>query len=38
MAIVRLGAFDYLLKPCDIDVLLDKIYAAHDSKSGSTLH
>jgi FixJ family two-component response regulator len=32
MAIVRLGAFDYLLKPCDIEVLLDKIYAAHDRK------
>jgi DNA-binding NtrC family response regulator len=38
MAIVRLGAFDYLLKPCDTEILLDKIYAAHDSKAGFTLH
>jgi DNA-binding NtrC family response regulator len=38
MAIVRLGAFDYLLKPCDTEALLDKIYAAHDSKAGFTLH
>ena len=33
MAIVRHGAFDYLLKPCDIDELLDKIHAAHDRKT-----
>ena len=38
MAIVRLGAFDYLLKPCDIEALLDKIYAAHDLKVGAALH
>ena len=38
MAIVRLGAFDYLLKPCYIENLLDKIYAAHDHKVGATLH
>jgi DNA-binding NtrC family response regulator len=38
MAIVRLGAFDYLLKPCDIEALLDKIYAAHDRKVGAALH
>ena len=37
MAIVRLGAFDYLLKPCDIEALLDKIYAAHERKVGATL-
>ncbi len=35
MAIVRLGAFDYLLKPCDIDALLDRIYAAYDRKIGA---
>ena len=38
MAIVRLGAFDYLLKPCEIEALLDKIYAAHDRKVGAALH
>jgi FixJ family two-component response regulator len=38
MAIVKLGAFDYLLKPCDIEDLLDKIYAAHDHKVDATLH
>ena len=38
MAIVRLGAFDYLLKPCDTETLLDKIYAAHDRKVGAALH
>jgi DNA-binding response OmpR family regulator len=37
MAIVRLGAFDYLLKPCDIEALLDKIYAAHERKVAATL-
>jgi len=37
MAIVRLGAFDYLLKPCDIDALLDRIYAAYDRKVGAIL-
>ncbi|MCU0560768.1 MAG: response regulator [Desulfobacterales bacterium] len=25
---VRLGAYDYLLKPCDVDLLLDKIQSA----------
>jgi FixJ family two-component response regulator len=38
MSIVRLGAFDYLLKPCDTEALLDKIYAAHDRKAGANLH
>ena len=33
---VRLGAYDYLLKPCDVDQLLDKIQAAlkQDSSIG----
>ena len=31
---MRLGAYDYLMKPCDIDVLLDKIYGAYESKTG----
>lgn len=29
---MRLGAFDYILKPCDIEELLGKIEAAHHSK------
>ena len=29
---MKLGAFDYLLKPCDIDVLLDKVKEAADRK------
>ena len=29
---MRLGAFDYILKPCDIEDLLGKIEAAHKSK------
>ncbi|MFZ0613125.1 MAG: response regulator [Desulfobacterales bacterium] len=38
MAIVRHGAFDYLLKPCDIEDLIDKIHAAYDRKAGTVLH
>lgn len=30
---MRLGAFDYILKPCDIEELLRKIEAAHQSKA-----
>ncbi len=29
---MKLGAFDYLLKPCDIDVLLGKVKEAADRK------
>ncbi|MDY0041669.1 MAG: response regulator [Desulforhabdus sp.] len=29
---MRLGAFDYILKPCDIDQLLEKIYEAYSLK------
>ena len=30
---MRLGAYDYLLKPCDIDQLMEKINGAFDVKS-----
>ena len=29
---MRLGAYDYLMKPCEIDVLLDKLNEAADKK------
>jgi len=29
---MRLGAFDYLMKPCDIDVLIEKVNAATKKK------
>ena len=29
---MKLGAFDYLMKPCDIDVLLEKVREAVDHK------
>jgi DNA-binding NtrC family response regulator len=31
---MRLGAHDYLMKPCDMDLLITKIHAAKDKKSG----
>jgi len=30
---MKIGAFDFLLKPCKMDVLLEKINAAYDRKS-----
>ena len=30
---MKLGAFDFLMKPCDMDVLLEKINRAHERKS-----
>ncbi|MBI4858756.1 MAG: response regulator [Candidatus Riflebacteria bacterium] len=30
--ITRLGGYDFLLKPCDVDDLVEKIEAAHDRK------
>ena len=30
---MKIGAFDFLLKPCKIDILLDKINAAYERKS-----
>ena len=30
---MKLGAFDYLMKPCDIDELLYKIQDAHEKKA-----
>lgn len=30
---IGLGAFDYVLKPCDIDVLLEKIQQAYEHKA-----
>jgi DNA-binding NtrC family response regulator len=32
MAIVQLGAYDYLLKPCDIDELIIKIEQAYERR------
>jgi DNA-binding NtrC family response regulator len=32
MEIMNYGAYDYLLKPCDIDDLLGKISLAHERK------
>jgi DNA-binding NtrC family response regulator len=29
---MRLGAFDYLMKPCDMDVLIEKVNAAVSKK------
>jgi DNA-binding NtrC family response regulator len=31
---LRLGAYDYLMKPCEIEVLLDKINGAYEIKAG----
>jgi DNA-binding NtrC family response regulator len=31
---MRLGAYDYLMKPCEIDVLMEKINGAYDIKAG----
>lgn len=31
---MRLGAYDYLMKPCEIEVLMEKINGAYDIKSG----
>lgn len=30
---MRLGALDYLMKPCDLDLLITKIHEAKDKKS-----
>ncbi|MFH1139081.1 MAG: response regulator [Pseudomonadota bacterium] len=30
---MKLGAFDYLMKPCDMEVLISKIGEAHDKKT-----
>lgn len=29
---LKLGAFDYLIKPCDISILVEKVKNAHDQK------
>jgi DNA-binding NtrC family response regulator len=29
---INMGAYDYLMKPCEIDVLVDKIHEAHNSR------
>ncbi|MCD4744407.1 MAG: response regulator [Desulfobacteraceae bacterium] len=29
---LKLGAFDYLMKPCDIDILIEKVREAHEKK------
>ena len=29
---IKLGSFDYIMKPCDIDVLADKVRAAYAKK------
>lgn len=29
---MRLGAFDYVMKPADLEVLIEKIYQAHERK------
>jgi DNA-binding NtrC family response regulator len=31
---MRLGAYDYLMKPCEIEILLDKITGAYECKAG----
>ncbi len=31
---MRLGAYDYLMKPCEIEVLLEKINGAYEIKAG----
>ena len=33
---MKLGAFDYLMKPCDIDVLVSKVSAGGRQKSAAT--
>jgi len=33
---MKLGAYDYLLKPYDIDYLLEKIESAYDRKASRT--
>ena len=30
---MRKGAYDYLLKPCDIDLLVEKVLGAHEIKA-----
>lgn len=30
---MRMGAYDYLLKPCDIEVLMEKLESAYELKS-----
>ena len=30
---MRLGAYDYILKPCDIEQLMEKIYGAYEVKA-----
>lgn len=32
---MALGAFDYLMKPCELDTLIDKIRNAYQKKTGS---
>jgi DNA-binding response OmpR family regulator len=32
---LALGAFDYLMKPCELDTLIDKIRNAYQKKAGS---
>ena len=29
---LKLGAFDYLIKPCDLDIILEKVKQAHEKK------
>jgi DNA-binding NtrC family response regulator len=31
---MRLGAYDYLMKPCEIDILMEKITGAYEIKAG----
>ncbi len=31
---MKLGAFDYLMKPCEMDVLMEKVHAAGGKKRG----
>ena len=31
---MRLGAYDYLMKPCEIEVLMEKINGAYEIKAG----
>jgi DNA-binding NtrC family response regulator len=31
---MKLGAFDYLMKPCDIEILLNKVQQAKSKKAG----
>ncbi len=32
LEVIRQGAYDYLTKPCDIDVLISKIEEAYNAK------